>query len=127
MQATMVAVGRGMLAAMVAVVLGCAPIPLRPKFALLCTAPDGKGFGAILDPAADYATYSPFGGTMTSILRLEDRGGTYALRNGYRVVVVLDRASGIATVHSDTPAEAGTFACRRDPSRPTEIPEPRRR
>jgi hypothetical protein len=123
----MVAVGRGMLAVALTVVLGCAPLPLRPKFALLCTAPNGQGFSTLLDPAADYATYSPFGGTMTSILRLEDQGGTYALRNGYGVVVVLDRASGIATVHSEAPEEAGTFACRRDPSRPTEIPEPRRR
>ena len=107
--------------------LSCTPAPLRQRSALLCTASDGRGFGAILDLAANYATYSPRGGTMTSILKLEKRGTAYVLRDGGGPVVVLDLTSNTATVPPDRASEAGTFTCRPDPSPPEAIPEPGRR
>ena len=121
-------VARPMLAAFaLAVMLGCAPIPLRQRSALLCAAPDGQGFRLILDPTADYATYQPLGETETAVLKLEERDGSYVLRNGYGVVVIMDRGSGKATLHSDMPLVASPFVCERDPSPPLEIPEPRAR
>jgi hypothetical protein len=111
------AVGLWPLAAFaLAALAGCAPPAEREKTALLCTAPDGRGFKAILDPAHDYATYRPLGGAAVHVLKLERTDTAYVLRDGYRVMAELDRAYGAATIRS----ESGTFACRRDPSPPWE-------
>jgi hypothetical protein len=47
-------------AAALAALAGCAPPAERERTALLCTAPNGKGFKAILDPAHDYAAFRRF-------------------------------------------------------------------
>jgi hypothetical protein len=107
----------------VAALPGCATGPERTRAALLCTAPDGRAFEAVLDPARDYVVYRPLGGSGILVLRLEERGTAAVLRDGDGAVVELDRASGAATVRS----APGTYACGHDASPPRAIPEPQRR
>jgi hypothetical protein len=117
------AYGRMFAAVAVAALAGCAPRPDRARAALLCTAPDGRAFEAVLDPARAYATYRPLGGSGILVLRLEERGSAAVLRDGHGAVVELDRVSGTAAVRS----EPGTYACRHDPAPPRMMPDRQRR